>query len=52
MKAHQEEIRDQMIKQIEAEKKMISVPEVKKDQNNLSKKSTTEDGDLENVYNL
>jgi hypothetical protein len=52
MKAHQEEIRDQMIKQIEAEKKMINIPEVKKDQNNLSKKSTTEDGDLENVYNL
>lgn len=52
MKAHQEEIRDQMIKQVEEEKKMISMPEVKKDQNNLSKKSTTEDGDLENVYNL
>ncbi len=52
MKAHQEEIRDQMIKQVEAEKKMINMPEVKKDQNNLSKKSTTEDGDLENVYNL
>ena len=52
MKAHQEEVREQMMKQIEAEKKMISIPEVKKDQNNLSKKSTTEDGDLENVYNL
>lgn len=52
MKSHQEEIRDQMIKQIESEKKMISIPEVKKDQNNKSKKSTAEDGDLENVYNL
>lgn len=52
MKAHQEEIREQMTKQIAAEKKMISAPEVKKDQNNRSKKSTTEDGDLENVYNL
>lgn len=52
MKAHQEEIRDQMIKQIDAEKKMINIPEVKKDQNRKSKPSTTEDGDLENVYNL
>jgi hypothetical protein len=41
-----------MTKQIAAEKKMISVHEVKKDQNTKSKKSTTEDGDLENVYNL
>ena len=53
MKAHQEEIREQMIKQIEAEKKMISMPpEVKKDQNTKIKKITPEDGDLENVYNL
>lgn len=52
MKAHQEAIRDQMIKQIDAEKKMINIPEVKKDQNRKSKPSTTEDGDLENVYNL
>lgn len=52
MKAHQEEIREQIIKQIEAEKKMISVPEVKKDQNTKSKNTTKEDGDLENVYNL
>ena len=53
MKAHQEEIREQMIKQIEAEKKMINMPpEVKKDQNTKIKKITPEDGDLENVYNL
>jgi len=53
MKAHQEEIREQMIKQIDAEKKMINMPpEVKKDQNTKIKKITPEDGDLENVYNL
>jgi hypothetical protein len=52
MKAHQEEIREQMTKQIEAEKKMISMPEVKKDQNTKNKNTTREDGDLENVYNL
>jgi hypothetical protein len=52
MKAHQEEIREQMIKQIDAEKKMISMPEMKKDQNTKIKKITPEDGDLENVYNL
>jgi hypothetical protein len=53
MKAHQDEVREQMIKQIEAEKKMINMPpEVKKDQNTKIKKTTPEDGDLENVYNL
>ncbi len=52
MKAHQDSIRESMAKQIELQKKSQPVPRINKDQNNRITNTTTEDGDLENVYSV
>jgi hypothetical protein len=52
MKQHQDMIRDEMAKQVEMQKKMVDGPKAKKDQNNRITNTSTEDGDLENVYSV
>ncbi len=52
MKEHQDNIKESMAKQIEIQKKSQPVPRINKDQNNRITNTTTEDGDLENVYSV
>lgn len=52
MKEHQDAIRNEMAKQVEFQRKTVEAPKVKKDQNSRITNTTTDDGDLENVYSV